>query len=338
MEPVTFLFKIVAVAFLSAVPAPPSTVPGTVEMTYVSNTSVIKQSAEVIKLSNQAAAKTAQEIAEQAAKETSEEDKAAKIAEKENLHLPLKAGSYVYTSDYGPRCAPISGVPLFHDGMDLAAPLGTPLYAFADGVVVKVVDGVNDVTTNGGQVTIESTIDGQKITYTYRHMENSSKYVKVGDQVKAGQHISNVASTGHSTGSHLHLEILEGTMKDGKHINPADFFKKVGLKVIEGAKATYVSGHDSSECSTSPVTKTPSVIGASTTTKTESPSDPANIPAPSPKATPTKTTTPVTPAPVKTQEPVKTPAPVVPVVPTVPSIPVPAPSSIPSLVPTLPTK
>lgn len=52
----------------------------------------------------------------------------------------------------------------------------------------------------------------------YAHLESIS--VKAGDQVKKGQEVATVGSTGQSTGPHLHYEVR----KDGTHVNPADYY------------------------------------------------------------------------------------------------------------------
>jgi murein DD-endopeptidase MepM/ murein hydrolase activator NlpD len=333
VEPITILFKAVTVACLTAFPVQPATVPGTIDTTYVSNSTVITQTADQIKAAKAAEAKVAAEkaaaekaakekAAKEAAKEKAEKEvkekakvETAKTAAKENLKLPLKAGDYSYTSDYGLRCAPVTGAGNFHYGMDLAAPLGTPMYSIADGTVTSVTDGSGSV---GGDVQIESTINGKLMTLRYHHMGNSSQYVKVGDKVKAGEHISDVASTGMSTGAHLHLEVFEGKFSDQKHLDPEEYFDEIGLDIVGSAAANYVNKADHvTSCpgaSAGPLYAASSPqAGAEQQAETNSApaavASPAKntVTAPTPAATtPAKTTTP---APAATAKPATTPTP-----------------------------
>lgn len=96
-----------------------------------------------------------------------------------------------------------------HTGVDLACPMGTPIYAMTDGVVSGLVQsdpvGGNEVWISGA--------DGK--TYTYWHCSHFAS-VKIGQTVKAGDLIAYVGSTGNSTGPHLHLGVKEnGRWIDG---------------------------------------------------------------------------------------------------------------------------
>ena len=87
-----------------------------------------------------------------------------------------------------------------HDypAIDIPVPTGTPLYAITNGVVVG--------TPTGGKCGIGVIIDGDDhARYTYCHGRPGSQAVDIGDRVSAGQHILDSASTGNSTGPHLHL-------------------------------------------------------------------------------------------------------------------------------------
>ena len=93
----------------------------------------------------------------------------------------------------------------FHSGIDLAAPMGTPVHAAAAGVA-KVIDGP------GYGLHIVVTHDGGAQTY-YCHL--SAALLKTGDAVTRGELIGLVGSTGMSTGPHLHFEVrLHGTPVD----------------------------------------------------------------------------------------------------------------------------
>jgi murein DD-endopeptidase MepM/ murein hydrolase activator NlpD len=127
------------------------------------------------------------------------------------LGLPAKK-KYRISSHYGPRIHPIRKKKNFHKGIDLAMPLGTPLYATADGVVKF--SGV----LNGFGTTI-------KISHEYgfetllSHL--SQLKVKKGTKVKKGQLVGLSGATGQVTAAHLHYEILFNK----KAIDPRDFLR-----------------------------------------------------------------------------------------------------------------
>ena len=95
-----------------------------------------------------------------------------------------------------------------HNGQDLAAERGTPIYAYADGVVIDAKD--TGVGGFGGWVVIKHDFDGEEYTTVYGHMEPGQVHVATGDQVKAGQHIADMGNAGQSTGPHLHFEVHKG--------------------------------------------------------------------------------------------------------------------------------
>lgn len=109
-----------------------------------------------------------------------------------------------------------------HQGIDIAAAEGDPVWASADGVVIDVQDGcvIGDTGCGGGYgnlVFIQH--DGGYVT-RYAHLSNGSVKVAIGDQVKQGQIIGGQSDTGHSFGVHLHFEIrLNGEPQD-----PLSFF------------------------------------------------------------------------------------------------------------------
>lgn len=141
---------------------------------------------------------------------------AATTAESSRVVFPLPEGTWVLTSDYGPRIHPISRKQSFHTGTDFAAPDGTPILAAADGTVT-----VTEFTgSNGGLIVIEHRVRGQAVATAYRHMWERGIHVTPGQEVTAGQHIGDVGSSGNSTGPHLHFEVRdEGT--NGETIDPA---------------------------------------------------------------------------------------------------------------------
>jgi murein DD-endopeptidase MepM/ murein hydrolase activator NlpD len=103
------------------------------------------------------------------------------------------------TSSFGFRKSPFTGLREKHEGWDIAARIGSPVLATADGVVV--VEG-----REYGYGNLVEVDHGYGIVTRYGH--NSKHLVKVGDRVKRGQVVSLVGNTGRSTGPHLHYEIL----------------------------------------------------------------------------------------------------------------------------------
>jgi murein DD-endopeptidase MepM/ murein hydrolase activator NlpD len=104
--------------------------------------------------------------------------------------VPLK--SYVVTSEWGGRWGRL------HEGIDLAAPTGTPIYASDGGKIIK----ANYWSGHGLCVEVDH---GNGIVTRYSHC--SAVMVSIGDLVYQGQHIANVGNTGHSFGSHCHFEV-----------------------------------------------------------------------------------------------------------------------------------
>jgi len=115
------------------------------------------------------------------------------------------------TSGYGMRACPLGGNPHFHRGIDLAAPMGTEIFAAADGVVVET--GYDRVL--GYFVRISH---ARNWTSLYGHMQRIG--TTPGTQVRAGTLIGWVGSTGLSTGPHLHFELWQGdqTRNPGRYL------------------------------------------------------------------------------------------------------------------------
>lgn len=112
---------------------------------------------------------------------------------------PLQPGTYRLTSPYGPRWGGK------HEGMDWAAPPGTPIYAIADGVVEYV--GFGLAGRSGMIMVVRHEIDGVTYRTWYIHSYPDGVFVREGQQVKAGDVIGEVGSYGNSTGPHVHLEV-----------------------------------------------------------------------------------------------------------------------------------
>lgn len=115
-------------------------------------------------------------------------------------------------SGYGHRIDPIYKIPKMHYGMDFSAPIGTPVYATADGEVIST------QKNSGGYGWCIDVDHGYNMTTKYAHLSKFN--VKVGDKVKRGEVIGEVGSTGKSTGPHLHYEVrIKGTPH-----NPAFYY------------------------------------------------------------------------------------------------------------------
>ncbi|KQZ83243.1 peptidase M23 [Microbacterium sp. Root166] len=100
----------------------------------------------------------------------------------------------------------------YHQGVDLLAPGGTPLYAAAAGVVKISQESYGGY---GVAVTIDHVIGGQRVNTLYGHMTYGSRQVVAGQTVEAGQLIGFVGSTGSSTANHLHFEVhINGSVVD----------------------------------------------------------------------------------------------------------------------------
>lgn len=102
------------------------------------------------------------------------------------------------TSDFGMRTHPVLGGRRNHQGIDLAAPTGTPIYATADGIVGR----ADWFSSYGLYVEIDH---GADLETRYAHMSRLA--VAEGERVRKGDIIGYVGSTGRSTGPHLHYEV-----------------------------------------------------------------------------------------------------------------------------------
>jgi len=152
--------------------------------------------------------------------------------------MPLKAKSYTAVSYYGARCIPLPGASTYHLGLDLAAPGGDPIYAIADGVVAATLDGTK---STAGYIKLRHNIGGVTYTSIYYHIWKSTTRVKTGQIVKAGQHISEVGTSGVSGGNHLHLEVWKGEPGKATSTDPAPFLKSRGVDLYGKAKAVTAS-------------------------------------------------------------------------------------------------
>lgn len=114
------------------------------------------------------------------------------------------------TSNYGKRISPFTGEPAIHMGLDIAAPVGTPVLAPADGVVIFT--GAKQGFGNFIMIA-----HGYGVVSRYGH--NNQNMVAPGQKVARGEQIATVGDSGRTTGPHLHYEV----MVNGKHENPKKF-------------------------------------------------------------------------------------------------------------------
>jgi len=148
---------------------------------------------------------------------------------KEFLRTPINAARI--SSKFGMRHHPVLGYSKMHQGIDFAAPVGTPILAAGGGII----ESANHNYGNYGRyVRIK-----HNSTYStvYAHASRFAKGIKPGSKVVQGQVIAYVGTTGRSTGPHLHYEVLE----HGKHINPLKFkfasnSEKLTGKILEQFK------------------------------------------------------------------------------------------------------
>jgi len=114
------------------------------------------------------------------------------------------------TSDFSVRLDPYTGERMMHEGIDVAAGVGTPVRAPADGTVVF-------AGLEGGYGHVLVLDHGYGLKTRYGHLSRID--VKVGEKVKRGEYIAAVGNTGRSTGPHLHYEVRVNGMAD----NPRKF-------------------------------------------------------------------------------------------------------------------
>ena len=158
-----------------------------------------------------------------------EADYAAGVAERLKAGIGLPAGAISaagwakpvngrITSSFGPRVPPTGGASSYHQGTDVGAGCGQPIYAGAGGTVVY-------AGWNGGYGNFVLIDHGGGVATAYAHIVGGGVFVGYGQGVAAGTHIANVGTTGTSTGCHLHLEVrINGVAQ-----NAVPFFADRGI-------------------------------------------------------------------------------------------------------------
>ena len=124
------------------------------------------------------------------------------------FRFPLR--NYRLTSGFGMRQNPVTGNMRVHQGLDLAAPMGTEVYAAGDGIVTE----IGDDPVYGNYIVIKH---GGGWASLYGHLQRVDAVLQ--SSIKSGMLIGWVGSTGQSTGPHLHFELRQ----DGKARDPGKF-------------------------------------------------------------------------------------------------------------------
>lgn len=123
-------------------------------------------------------------------------------------HMPVRTG--YMSSNYGHRTDPFTGRTAFHGGIDFAGAHGTHVYSVAPGIVTW-------AGPKAGYGNLVEVSHGDGMSTRYAHASRLA--VKVGDLVAKDQLVAYMGSTGRSTGTHLHYEVL----RNGKQVNPETY-------------------------------------------------------------------------------------------------------------------
>jgi murein DD-endopeptidase MepM/ murein hydrolase activator NlpD len=139
------------------------------------------------------------------------------LAEKKDAYLSTPYGwpakGYI-TSGFGMREHPLLGVRIFHSGIDISIPPGTPVRTTADGVV-----SFSGWEGRGGNTVVIEDGNGFRTAYAHNRKNN----VKVGQRVRRGDVIAYSGSTGSATGPHVHYEVL----KHGRSVDPTSYLTQL---------------------------------------------------------------------------------------------------------------
>lgn len=151
----------------------------------------------------------------------------ADIAEERRWVSPVEEGRF--TSGYGVRVHPISGQVAVHRGIDLAAPVGTPVRAPHRGTVVEVGGCQSgcvhpELHITGFYIALDH---GDGVVTTFNHLLSTDE-VAVGQRVDAGDVVGHIGMSGETTGPHLHLQVV---IEDGVFVDPEGFFAERGVSL-----------------------------------------------------------------------------------------------------------
>jgi murein DD-endopeptidase MepM/ murein hydrolase activator NlpD len=167
-----------------------------------------------VRLQEMVASRAEREDAQAAAAQVqADADRAAEEAARPRAAMPVPGARI--SSGFGYRWGTL------HAGIDFAAPLGTPEYAAADGVVVRA------GAASGYGLAVYIQHENGDVT-VYGHMQEI--LVQEGQTVKAGEEIAKLGNRGHSTGPHLHFEVHVGGI-DGEQIDPLPWLSERGIQM-----------------------------------------------------------------------------------------------------------
>lgn len=113
------------------------------------------------------------------------------------------------SSPFGERIHPVTKVKSFHNGVDIASPIGTPVFTPVDAMVTQVYYH----TTGGRTIILKDLISGDR--YGFCHLNDL--YVYFGDRIRKGTVIATSGNTGRSTGPHLHFSYATGGKWEGAY-------------------------------------------------------------------------------------------------------------------------
>ena len=153
-------------------------------------------------------------------------DQQGNSAKKFLMRNPVRGGRY--TSGFGVRRHPLLNITRMHTGVDWAAPAGTPILAGADGTIEQ-------VGRQGGYGNYIRIRHANGFSTAYGHLSRYADGLAPGAQVKQGQVIGYVGSTGFSTGPHCHYEILV----NNKFVNPMTIQVPRGLQLTGKQLASF---------------------------------------------------------------------------------------------------
>jgi murein DD-endopeptidase MepM/ murein hydrolase activator NlpD len=147
------------------------------------------------------------------------------------LRSPLKFARI--SSGFGMRRHPILRRMRAHNGVDYVAPVGTPVQASGDGVVLQ-------AGRNGGHGLYIKLQHGRRYSTSYSHLSRIASGVRTGARVQQGQVIGYVGSTGMSTGAHLDYRFI----KDGKYVDPLSTDLPTANPLEDGQLAAFRTARD----------------------------------------------------------------------------------------------
>jgi murein DD-endopeptidase MepM/ murein hydrolase activator NlpD len=209
----------IAAAFLGLHIAPEASADPTSVLAAQQELGIADEATEVMPMASITEAEAQQRLQEvtatRAARAEAEAAAAEAAAEAARPKAVLPVAGARYTSCFCSRWG------TFHYGIDLAAPMRTPEYAAADGVVLRA------GAASGFGLAVYILHENGDVT-VYGHMDEI--LVEVGDYVDAGDTIALLGNRGQSTGPHLHFEVHQGGM-DGRRIDPVPWLAARGVQV-----------------------------------------------------------------------------------------------------------